>query len=400
MVLKLFKFTTAFWLAWAILLPTVCRADKNAIKDEQLNLSLNLLKAKTANADGNFVLSPLSIYMATDLLANGAGGKSLEKLLEVILSPKHSLSLTEINQNLSDYMQKLSPAIKINNLVWGNDFKPEYIQAVQNLKAEALDLPESTQTINDWIDEKTNGIIKNLLEVEKTSAGDCYLVNTVYFNDKWTKIFDVKETHIKPFHSLGATQPDDVYMMYNHFPENEYYYENDTFQAVRLWYKFYDGDYPTNYIEFILPKENVDFKQFVNSLTLQDLKIPYDYQKVELKLYLPRFEAEYKTQLNTWFKAYGIPLFKGDNEVDLSALSDIPHYVENIIHQANIRVDEKGTEAAAATAFDMARQAIMMKKHKTPPLKIFNADRPFIYVINGGLFIGAFVKGAKFEAKN
>ena len=157
MTAKLFKFTTALLLGLAVLLPNVCRADKEAIKDEQLHLSLNLLKVKTANANGNFVLSPLSIYMASDLLANGAGGKSLEKLSEMILSPKHSLSLAEINQNLSEYMKNLSPAIKINNSIWGNNFKPKYIQAVQSLKAEALDLPESTQVINDWIDEKTNG---------------------------------------------------------------------------------------------------------------------------------------------------------------------------------------------------------------------------------------------------
>ena len=139
----------------------------------------------------------------------------------------------------------------------------------------------------------------------------------------------------------------------------------------------------------------------MRSLALEDLKIPYDdYPEVVLKLYLPRFETEYKTPLNTWFKAGGIPLFEDDSEVDLSALSSLPHYVKSIIHQANIRVDEKGTEAAAVTVVGEVLGAIMMKEPEVPPLKIFNADRPFIYIINDGLFIGAFIKGAKFEAKN
>ncbi len=420
-MIKFYKFVAAVLCSWAVLAPSPARADDNAITDERLNLSLNLLKSKMNNATGNFVLSPLSIYMASGLLANGAGGKTLEQLQKKILSPHHNLSLSEINQNLSQYMQNLSPAIKINNSVWGDDFKPEYIESVQSLKAEALDLPESTQVINDWIDDKTNGKIKNVLAVKKPDKRDYYLVNTVYFNDKWASVFDVADTTLKPFHSLGAAQPDDVYMMYQHFSESTNYYENDTFQAVHLLYKHYDVakegvdttdfearmnfdnfiSYPTNYIDFILPKENVDFQQFVRSLTLDDLKIPYrDYPEVELELYLPRFETEYKTPLNGWFKAGGIPLFEDDSEVDLSKLSSIPHYVKDIIHQANIRVDEEGTEAAAATVIALPALGLNMQERKVPPRKVFNADRPFIYIINGGLFIGAYIKGAKLEAKN
>ena len=416
---KLSKYFTILLLGAAALFPTSSRADDNAVKDEYLGLSLGLLQAKISNATGNFVLSPFSVYMATDLLANGADGQTLEKLQKMILSPRHNLSVADINQDLGKYMQNISPAVKINNSVWGNQFKPEYIKTVEALAAEAHDLPQNTQVINDWVSEKTEGKIKDIVPLTTPAPDDLYLVNTVYFNDKWANTFDIKETEVKPFYNLEDKQPTDIYMMHKHYMEYSQYYENEQFQAVRLWYESYsipkEGvdtqsleattdfnnsiDYPANYIDLILPKRNVDFKGFVRNLRMQNIKIPYGkYDDVELDLYLPRFEIDYKTPLKQWFRAGGIPLSRDDEGVDFSAMSDAPHYVSNIIHQANIRVDEKGTEAAAATAIMVATYGISRSpKPKVLQHKIFNADRPFIFVINDGLFIGAFINGMKLE---
>ncbi len=416
---KLGKYFAILLLGAAALFPACSRADDSDVKDEYLGLSLGLLQSKISNATGNFVLSPFSVYMATDLLANGAGGLTLEKLQKMILSPRHNLSVADINQDLSRYMQKISPAVKINNSVWGNQFKPEYIKTVETLAAEAHDLPQNTRVINDWISNKTKGKINNVLPQEDTDYSDLYLVNTVYFDDTWAKTFDIKATEVKPFYNLENQQPSDVYMMHQHYSTCNQYYENEQFQAVRLWYRNYtvsqDGAdtnspenrssyrdftrYPPNHIDLILPKENLDFKEFIRGLHLKNMTIPYhEYGDVELDLYLPRFEIEYKTPLNQWFKAGGIPLFSDDDNVDFSAMSDVPHYVAKIIHQVKIRADEKGTEAAATTAVQMMEQAVSFKEEAAKPHKIFNAERPFIFVINDGLFIGAFIQGLKVEA--
>ena len=397
MFCKLFRLSVAFCFCLLTFFPQSSRAAENSsVSDEQLNLSLHLLKAKMKNAKGNFVLSPMSVYMATDLLANGAGGETLKKLQKLILSPLGNVSLTEINQAISEYMQNLSPAIKINNSVWGNDFRPEYIQSVEALGAESHDLPQNTQTINEWIENKTKGKIKNVLQPQATDIGDFYLVNTVYFNDKWENIFVKQATKLKPFYDLDAAKPTSVYMMYNY--NGAEYYENDKFQAIRMRYQRY-GKVRANHIDIILPREGIDFRKFVSSLKLQELKVPYnsyDDSNIDVRIYLPRFEVNYKTPLNAWFKAGGIPLFREDNP-DLSAMSNIPHYVKNIIHQANIRVDEEGTEAAAATVFEGAAYGAMMPRERQE--KIFNANRPFIFILNDGLFIGAFIKGGRLEAK-
>lgn len=418
MIDKLFRFSTAMLFCCALFFPLSSKAEKDtAVKDEQLGLSLGLLKSKMMNARGNFVLSPLSIYVATDLLANGSGGETLDKLQKLILSPLHNLPLTRINQSLSEYMKGLSPAIKINNSVWGNHFKPEYKQSVAALAAEAHALPQNTGTINQWISDKTQGKIKDILSLENTEDGDFYLVNTVYFNDRWSEVFYEGDTTVKPFSSLDAAQPTSVYMM--HKFGGAQYYENNKFQAIRMWYKEYSlpqkansdtsdaeflpnygGMYTPNHIDFILPKQGIDFRKFVRSLKLQDIKIPYneyDDSNIDLDIYLPRFEVNYKTSLAAWFKAGGIPLFRGDKGLDLSALSDIPQYVKDIIHQANIRVDEKGTEAAAATVVLGAFRGGMILRERQR--KEFNANRPFIFVLNDGLFIGAYIKGFKLEAK-
>ena len=419
MICKLFRFSTVMLFCCTLFFSFSSRAEEDsAITDEQLSISLNLLKSKMSNATGNFVLSPVSVYIASDLLANGAGGETLNKLQKLILSPHHNLSLKQINQALSKYMQDLSPAIKINNSVWGNNFKPEYKQSVAALAAEAHALPQNTGTINDWISDKTQGKIKDILPLEKTEYGYFYLVSTVYFNDRWRNVFDKDVTEVKPFYSLDAAQPTPVYMMYKF--GGAQYYENNKFQAIRMWYQEhslpqkansdtsdsellldYGGMYAPNHIDIILPKQGIDFRKFVRSLKLQDIKIPYreyDDSNIDLDIYLPRFEVNYKTSLTAWFKAGGIPLFREDKELNLSALSDIPQYVKAIIHQANIRVDEKGTEATAATVVmggTYGGGMIFRERQR----KEFNANRPFIFVLNDGLFIGAYIKGFKLEAK-
>lgn len=104
-----------------------------------------------------------------------------------------------------------------------------------SLFAEIFDLPPNTDPINTWIENKTHGMITQALESESTNPDKLYLVNTVYFKDKWQQPFTKENTTKKNFYSLHKTLPDTVNMMYQ---ENDSvkYYENDKFQAIRLYY--------------------------------------------------------------------------------------------------------------------------------------------------------------------
>ena len=102
---------------------------------------------------------------------------------------------------------------------------------------------------------------------------------------------------------------------------------------------------------------------------------------------VPKFEATAKLQLSKTLKSMGMPrAFSGDAQ--FGGMCAEPVKISEVIHQAWIKVAEKGTEAAAATAVIMARSASAMPPKEDPP-KMFIADHPFLYFViddrNGGI---------------
>lgn len=377
-----------------------------APKDGDLYLATKFLKTTYEDKKdnlGNFVISPLSVYAATTLLANGATGRTFEELENNILDlskkskavnffqpePKRTedqeATLNEVNQRLSLYIKEKSQ-FEMNNSVWGDEFLPTYIESVKtNLNAEAKSLPAHTSTINEWIEEKTKKRIQKMLPEKHTQKNEFYLVNTVYFKDEWQSVFIELGTAIQKFHSLDG-QMDDVYMMAK--IEVIDYYEDDKIQAVRLPYKNADV------MQILLPKQEVNFNEFIQKLSAQDLYLKYYPVPVFLKL--PRFKTDLKISMNDYFKKWHIQSIFDTRKASLPMLSNEPKIVTDIIHQANINVFEKGTEAAAATVISGKRTGRGSRDKPLSPKEWyipFFAERPFIFMINNGDFIGVYTKG-------
>src|SRR5574344_1290760 len=189
-----------FLFFWVLLCENeVCAAPRFASDNADLAFSTRLLKDTFTENQGNFVVSPFSVYVATALLANGAQGQTLDELSAVLGSG-------DVNNVLKNYMAQKSNRIEVNNSIWGSTFKNEYVDSVQdNLSAEVKELPKNTAPINVWIEEKTKGRTKKLIDNQMTEEGDLILVNTIYFKDSWRKAFDAGATQIKDFYSLDKT---------------------------------------------------------------------------------------------------------------------------------------------------------------------------------------------------
>lgn len=385
------KHLFAFALTFLYLQSAAAEDSRFAADNADLALSAKLLQQTFAQHKDSFVLSPLSVYEASALLANGAAGKSLEEIQTNILG---SEDLPKINDTLNIYRRNLSKAVEINDSVWGDDMLSEYLKtATEKLHAEVMPLPKNTSAINQWISRKTAGRITDVIPQEQPDEGDVYLVNTVYFRDDWKNDFKIENTEMADFYSLGAAEPDKVNMM--HEWRHEDYFENDIMQALRLKYK--NGDV----IQIFLPKKEIDFAEFVQNLKPEDLKV--EYKNREVKIYLPRFEIDYKiANMKDMFKKLGVEqVFNncyGIGCADLSKLSNTPKYVRKIIHQSKIRVDEQGTVAVGAV-IDEAGNVIGFggfggPSAPPPPPPVFRADHPFLFMLNDGLFIGTYTKGS------
>lgn len=355
--------------------------------------TFNMLKESFKTDQKDMVISGLSVDFATDMLANGATGKSLNELTKFLGN-----SVENKNKELQWKLENLPKTLEISNSIWGNKFKASFKMLLENtLNVSVNPLPNNTDIINAWISDKTHNKIPSVLKPGKTDPYDLYLVNTVYFKDNWSEQFEKTDTKKEKFHSISGVDKE-VSMM--HKTAKILYAENDKLQSIKLPYK--NGGYMTVF----LPKENgasipetakifsqketnnsTDFNTFIGNLTLSDLDLSYTSQKVILSL--PKFKIDKKTDVKKLFQSLGITeIFKKNNK-DLGAMAPLGAYVQGIIQRTIIEVEEEGTVAAAATVVH-TRIRSRRGGGRYEPIIPFTANRPFLFFIDQGDFIGIY----------
>lgn len=340
-----------------------------ARNSKDLNLAKDWLQFEfNKNGAENIIVSPLSLYNVSVLLANGVVDETLfdfSKLFSV-------LHLNEVNQKIKEYDQAKLGNIHIYNSLWGKYFSERYQSLMkEKFGVEIWGLADTTDSINNWISVRTKGEIKEMAPVVKTEKDELFLAGAIYFNDSWELSFGEKNIKKMSFHNLNGQKSKIV--MLNTVADVDYY-ENEKVQAVRLFYE--KGDYMT----IFLPKEDVAFSDFVNQLTVQDLK-PLFSRKKDVALTIPRFDVEYglKTAKDIFEKQGIRKIFEKDNFDFAKMVSyDMPTFIEDVYFKTKLKVDENKTEAV--TDLDNGKV-------------IFKANRPFIFMINNGDFIGSFVQG-------
>lgn len=349
---------------------------------------LNLLKKISLEEDNIFV-SPTSISSALTLAANGAEGQTLEEMLKVLGLDR--VGLNTANADYKTKMKKLNTSsdtlnISIANSIWttgGSSFLPAYKElALNNFDAKA-DKADSVNDINSWVESKTNGKIKNILD---SLQSNLYLVNAIYFKGDWSSPFETTDTKKESFQT--RTTQTDVDMMNK--TQTLSYFSDSKLQIVKLPYRSSDDQGNYSMVVFLPAK----------SSTLADLIRSLDYKKyqnyvtnlydAEVELKLPKFELDYKTDLIEKLKLLGMQRAFGKDS-ELSKMSSIPQYISEAIHQSYIKVDEKGTEAAAATAVGTLDMAAITEE---PEVVKMYVNRPFFFSIqddetNEMLFSGA-----------
>lgn len=344
----------------------------------------------------NLFYSPYSIFAAISMTYEGAEGQTADEIKSVfhfpesnILRPNFAKIYNSINKAIKDY------ELKTGNALWVQQdypFLEDYLTKIEKYyggKAANIDFIKETEasrlTINSFIEEQTNKKIKNLIPdgfIDVTTR--LVLTNAIYFKGDWQWQFDKSDTFEGDFritdNNIVKTE-----MMNMEPDKTEFnYVDTEELQILELPYK---GDKISMLI--LLPKDNLDMIE--STLSAEKLD-EYKSQMKETKLdsiFLPKFEFDTKYFMKDTLAAMGMPTAFSRN-ADFSGMTGMQDlFIDFVIHQAYIKVDEKGTEAAAATAVGMKLTAVM-------PDNIFNADHPFIFVIqekeNGSiLFLGKVV---------
>jgi serpin B len=196
------------------------------------------------------------------------------------------------------------------------------------------------------------------------------LVNAIYFKATWTHEFDPNETSDAPFYLLDGGQKT-VDMMELEDSDSFAYADGDGWQAIALPYKGGLAD-----MVIIMPDEG-NFQAFESALdAAQYESIVASLENRNVMLSMPKFTFDTKYGLSQALSQLGMSDAFVPDLADFSGMDGTRSlYIGDAIHQAFIAVDEKGTEAAAATIVLMAMSAMPMQD------VILTIDHPFFFVI-------------------
>lgn len=345
--------------------------------------SLDLYHRLSEREEGNIFYSPYSIFSALTMTYEGARGQTAGEMESVfylpekdVLRPNFGAIYNTINEPSEEYK------LGTGNALWAQKdypFREEYIKTVEDFyggKATNLDFAEETeksrQTINTFIEKQTNGKIKELLA--KGDIGPMtrmVLTNAIYFKGTWSVEFDKENTENREFH-ITPDKTVEVPMM-QMSPEEEMfnYTETGKLQMLELPYKGKDLS-----MFVLLPNESLE--DIKANLTAENLnEWTRNMRETDLKtIQMPKFEfdTKYKKMKRT-LSDMGMPTaFTG--QADFSGMDGTQRlFIDKVIHQAFVSVDEEGTEAAAATAVTMKATAMI---DQSPS---FIANKPFIFLI-------------------
>jgi serpin B len=255
-----------------------------------------------------------------------------------------------------------------------------YDAPVTNL--DFITSPEDSRiTINDWVEDRTEQKIQDLLPPGSIDASTRLVItNAVYFKGTWVKQFDAGETHEADFvitpgvPSMATTTR--VPMMQRTDPDAEFgYAETDLFQALQMPYAHESGKQLSMLV--LLPKDTTlaAVEESLDSLDLSSLRDSFSTGRVDV--YFPKFRLETTYSLTGTLADMGMPTAFTD-AADFSGMdgtSDLS--ISDVVHKAFVDVNEEGTEAAAATGVIIGATGFL----PADPIPVFRADHPFLFLI-------------------
>lgn len=238
-----------------------------------------------------------------------------------------------------------------------------------SLKRCDLSSAETMNEINDWVNEKTYGLIPSILDEPMDPSTRMTLLNAVYFKAAWVNAFEKESTDKQIFHGKEGDTSVDMMHQQDHFE----YAENDEYQMIRLPY--HGGCEMTVY----LPKDSVASDKWSEKDYLYQLGLDADKQEWdsrEVSLSMPKFEMEYGIELKDVLRELGVERIFDKNVYD--RLSDEELFVSSVYHKTAIKNDENGTEAAAVTMVIAEAMGLLPEDD----IVEMNMDHPFYFTIS------------------
>ena len=359
-------------------------------------LGADLLAELSKTETGNVFISPLSLSTAMGMLYAGAEGETKTKIGQVMHYPE-----TSVHAGLG-VLRNTANRQETPENTWSGDAADAQILAINNslwvdksfrLKSAFLDVLDrdygtpptkvdfhkasdaSRLRINDWVEDKTNDRIENLLSSDDvTPETAVILVNTVYMMAHWQSVFSERATQNRPF-LVGGTQKEDRPLM-----EQELFLRRAKVGGAESIEIPYANDMS---MIVILPPTGDGLTEINREISAENIETHLQAlqhsKPINTDLRLPKFSLKARYNLATPLENLGMTGVFLPARSNLGAMTDDKRAaVSKVIQQVFLDVNEKGTEAAAATAAVIIVTSVGRPK---PKPKAFHVDRPFLMLL-------------------
>ena len=336
---------------------------------------------KMENNKNNMLYSPLSIKYALKMLQEGASNNTLTEIDKV-------LENTSVNKyETIDKILSLANGLFIKDIYY-DDIKEEYLNTLkEKYDAEVKkDEFENAENVNQWIEDKTLGIIKNVVsdKIVKNPDTAMLLINALAIDMKWADKFDYRSTSGKIFYLDNGEEMEATTMRKKYWNKNLSYYEDNSVTAITLDLMNYEN----TQFEFMAIMPNENLSAYVKNVTKKQINkiyrklIPSEDEEDGVVLEIPKFKFSYDLPLKDDLIDLGInDAFVKDN-ANFKKIADLEDpsknlYVSEALHKAEIEFSEDGIRAAAAAVAVMGGVAA-----PRPPQPVYiYINKPFMFII-------------------
>ena len=352
--------------------------DTSANHSAVTDFAVRLFKASEENGE-NTLISPLSVLCALAMTANGAEDETLQQMEDVL-----GMTTEEMNLYIYSYMQNLPQddkyKLSLANSIWFTDHErftvnQDFLQTTADYYgADIYKAPFNEQTckdINNWIKEKTDGMIQGALD-EIPDSALMYLINALAFDAEWADIYEKHQVREGEFTKEDGTKQECEFM----YSTESNYFEDEKATGFLKYYK--SGKYA---FVALLPKEGVSVSEYIASLTGEVLnELLSNPEHTTVYTTIPKFETGYSVEMTEILKSMGMTDAFDPNNADFGRLGSSTGgniSISRVIHKTFISVEEKGTKAAAVTIVEPGDGAAMELEQ---PKEVY-LDRPFVYML-------------------
>jgi serpin B len=328
------------------------------------------LTGKILNEPGTVFFSPYSAKIALSMALVGAAGNTFREM-NTVLGGISRLSSTGggFNSYQAMCIDTSFKPLKSFTQTLQQDFQAEV------LSVDIKEKEKSLATVNKWVAQATQGLIPKLLMPQDIdSSTKLILLNAVHFKREWFNPFHKENTHKAPFTTCQGTQID-VDMM----KQEEFFHYGKAGDATFISLDFKREENEPEYsCMLILPTEKNGLKSLEQNFSADILAKWQKNQKQEyVELYLPKLKIDYRIDLKTALQQLGIQEAFTD-KADFSKITEANNiFINKVIQQAHLSIDEQGLEASAATSVSFNMKAFLPPKNKVE----LHFDRPFLIVI-------------------